>query len=84
MKDWMRKTHLGPLGMILSTIDTSRGRAPVYNWRYLAAVSIIAIIVLWFLVVHGRDGFWSAPRLPPAPAGTVRRASVSANTTGYE
>jgi hypothetical protein len=69
MKDWMRKTHLGPLGMILSMIDTSRRRALVYNWRYLAGVSIIAIIVLWFLVVHGCDGFWSGPRLPAALLG---------------
>jgi hypothetical protein len=54
MKDRMRKAHMGPLGMILSMIDTSRGRALVYKWRYLAGISIIAIIALWFLVVHVR------------------------------
>jgi hypothetical protein len=54
MKDWLRKTHMGPLGMIFSIIDTSRGRERSSKWRYLAAVSIIAIIALWFLVVRVR------------------------------
>ena len=51
----MRKQrHMGPLGMILSMIDTSRGRALVYNWRYVAAASIIVVIALWLLSVHFR------------------------------
>jgi hypothetical protein len=54
MKDWMRKSHMGPLGMILSMIDTSRGRVLVYKWRYLAAVSIIAIVALALFVVRVR------------------------------
>ena len=54
MKSWMRKTHTGPLGMILAMIDTSRGRALVYNWRYLASIVIVALSALWFLAVHIR------------------------------
>lgn|SRR5208282_1914578 len=51
----MRKQrHMGPLGMILAMIDTSRGRALVYNWRYLATASIIAVTALWLLVIHFR------------------------------
>jgi hypothetical protein len=51
----MRKQrHMGPLGMILAIIDTSRGRALVYNWRYIAIASIVAGIALWLLVIHFR------------------------------
>ena len=49
-----KQRHMGPLGMILAMIDTSRGRALVYNWRYIATASIIAVIALWLLVIHFR------------------------------
>jgi len=45
---------MGPLGMILAMIDTSSGRAMVYNWRYIATASIIAVIALRLLVIHFR------------------------------
>jgi hypothetical protein len=48
MKNWTRKTHMGPFGMILSMIDTSRGRALVYSWRYLLSIAIVALTALWF------------------------------------
>ena len=40
--------------MILAMIDTSRGRALVYNWRYIATASIIACIALWLLAIYFR------------------------------
>jgi hypothetical protein len=52
MKSRMRKTHMGPLGMILSMIDTSRGRALVYDWRYLVSIAIVALAALWLLIAH--------------------------------
>jgi hypothetical protein len=54
MKSWMRKTHIGPLGMILAMIDTSRGRALVYDWRALVSIAIVALAALCFLVVRVR------------------------------
>lgn len=52
MKSWMRKAHLGPLGMVLAMIDTSRGRALVYDWRYLVAFAIVALAAICWLAVH--------------------------------
>jgi hypothetical protein len=52
MKSWTRKAHMGPLGMILAMIDTSRGRALVYNWRYLIPFAIGALAAIWMLAVH--------------------------------
>jgi hypothetical protein len=52
MKSWMRKAHMGPLGMILAMIDTSRGRALVYDWRYLVSIAFVAVAAAWFLIVH--------------------------------
>lgn len=51
MKNWMRKAHMGPLGMVLAIIDTSRGRALVYNWRYLVAFAIVTLAAIWLLAV---------------------------------
>lgn len=50
----MRNRHLGPLGMIRSMIDTSRGRTLVYNWRYLTIAVIVAVVASWWLIVHLR------------------------------
>jgi hypothetical protein len=50
----MRNRHMGPLGMIRSMIDTSRGRTLVYHWRYLTIAAIITVAVAWWLIVHLR------------------------------
>jgi hypothetical protein len=52
MKSRMRKTHMGPFGMILSMVDTSRGHAPVCNWRYLVSIGIVALAALWLFAAH--------------------------------
>lgn len=52
MKSWMRKAHMGPFGMILAMMDTSRGRAVVYNWRYLLPLAIVALAAIWLLTVQ--------------------------------
>jgi len=54
MISWTRKTHMGPFGMILSMIDTSRGRARVYSWRFLLSIAIVALAAMWFLGVRVR------------------------------
>jgi len=50
MKTWLRKAHMGPFGMILAMVDTARGRALVYNWRYVVPIAIVALATLWYLL----------------------------------
>jgi hypothetical protein len=38
--------------MILAMIDTSRGRAMVYDWRYLTSIVLVALAASWFLAVY--------------------------------
>jgi hypothetical protein len=50
-----RRSHMGPLGMILSIIDTSRGRLLIARRRrQLIAAAILVAIALWLLIVHAR------------------------------